>query len=58
MHNLPKLGPEVNGALIRFARRMRSLDQMRRRQAVRRVGEILPVVLLWIAARIDRRRKQ
>ena len=49
--------PRVNPALIAFARRVRTLDKMPRRQAVRSVGEIIPVVLLWIASRIERRRK-
>jgi len=50
--------PRVNPALIAFARRVRTLDKMPRRQCVRHVAEILPVVLLWIAAHIERRRRQ
>ena len=58
---MPKLTtdpPRVNPALLAFARKVRTLDKMPRRQAVRRVAEILPIVVGWIASRIDRRRKQ
>jgi len=44
--------PEVNSALIRYARRVRSLNAIPRRQCVRHVAEILPVVLAWIQARV------
>jgi len=58
MRKLPKLNPEVNPLLVAFARKVRSLDKMPRRQAVRRVAEILPGVLLWIAGQLERRRRQ
>lgn len=45
----------VNPALIKFARRVRSLDAMPRHQAVRHVAEILPVVLAWLTAQSERR---
>ena len=50
--------PRVNPALIAFARRVRTLDKMPRRQCVRRAAEILPGVLLWIAGQLERRRRQ
>jgi len=49
---------EVNPALLAFARRIRSLDKMPRREAVRHVSQILPLVLSWIAAHIERRRNE
>jgi len=50
--------PRVNPALLAFARQVRSLDKMPRRQAVRRVSQILPLVLSWIAGQLERRRRQ
>ena len=48
--------PRVNPLLLAFARKVRSLDKMPRRQAVRSVGQIVPIVVGWIAAHIERRR--
>lgn len=47
--NYTRKGPEVNPALIQFARRVRSLDAIPRRQCVRHVAQILPAVLAWLA---------
>jgi len=44
--------------LLAFARKVRSLDKMPRRQAVRRVAEIMPAVIAWIAGQLERRRRQ
>jgi len=48
--------PRVNPALLAFARRVRTLDKMPRREAVRHVSQIVPLVLAWITAQIERRR--
>ena len=50
--------PRVNPALLAFARKVRSLDKMPRRQAVRRVSQIVPLCLAWLSAQIHRRRRQ
>jgi len=47
--------PRVNPLLLAFARRVRNLNKTPRREALRHVAEILPVVLAWIASRIERR---